>query len=118
MYILLFDVLSAVEEIGISRKRMKFFCFLIVIIGVKGHYIGVTNSNRMPKDTERVRSPTTQNAPADLTQKARRKVNRILARTNWQKYWSDVSEQAEREIDAYDNAYARSLARASKKFVQ
>ena len=43
--------------------------------------------------------------------------NHILAQTNWQQYWSDVSEQGEREIDAYEAACARSLASASKKFV-
>lgn len=54
---------------------------------------------------------------ADLAQEAKDQVNTILARTDWQRYWSDVSEQAEREINAYETACARSLASASRKFV-
>jgi len=55
---------------------------------------------------------------ADLAQVARDQVNTILAQTNWTQYWSDVSEQAKPEIDAYEAACARSLASASKKFVR
>jgi hypothetical protein len=54
---------------------------------------------------------------ADLAQEARNQVGSILARTDWQQYWSDVSAQAKREIDAYETACARSLASASRKFV-
>ena len=54
---------------------------------------------------------------ADLAQEARNQVNTILAGTDWRKYWSEVSEQAEREIDAYEDACARSLASASRKFI-
>lgn len=55
---------------------------------------------------------------ADLAQEAKNQVNTILAQTNWSQYWSDVSEQAQPEIDAYEAACARSLASASKKFVR
>jgi hypothetical protein len=71
----------------------------------------------MPNTTESTDSTVTQNEHADLAQEARNQVNHILAQTNWQQYWSDVSEQGEREIDAYEAACARSLASASKKFV-
>jgi len=72
----------------------------------------------MPNITEPAGSTMNQNAHADLAQEARNQVNAILAQTNWQQYWSDVSEQAKPEIDAYDAACSRSLASASKKFVR
>ena len=53
----------------------------------------------------------------DLTQEARAQVHYILANTNWQEYWSTVTEQSEPEIKAYEVACARSLASASRKFV-
>ncbi len=55
---------------------------------------------------------------ADLAQDARDQVGAILAGTDWQQYWSNVSEQSEPEISAYEAACARSLASASRKFVQ
>jgi len=35
-------------------------------------------------------------------------VQKILDRTDWQKYWSDVNEAASKEIEAYEQAEARS----------
>lgn len=35
-------------------------------------------------------------------------VQKILDRTDWQKYWSDVNEAASKEIEAYEKAEARS----------
>jgi len=71
----------------------------------------------MPTVTEPAGSAAVQDPKAHLAQEARNQVNNILAQTNWQQYWCDVSEQAESEIDAYEAACARSLAGASKKFV-
>ena len=53
----------------------------------------------------------------DLSQEAKNQVNNILAQTDWSQYWPDVSERAKPEIDSYENACARSLASAARKFV-
>lgn len=53
----------------------------------------------------------------DLAREARAQVNNILAEINWQEYWSTVTEESVKEIQAYEVACARSLASASRKFV-
>ena len=35
--------------------------------------------------------------------------NAILARTDWEKYWEEVSDRVTREVEAYEAARARSL---------
>jgi hypothetical protein len=45
-------------------------------------------------------------------------VNAILAQTDWGKYWSEVSVQVEREVEAYDSARARSMATAARRFIR
>jgi len=72
----------------------------------------------MRKQATATTTPESHRGQQDLAAQAKRQVTSILARTDWQQYWSDVSEQAEREINAYDAACARSLANASRKFVQ
>ena len=46
------------------------------------------------------------------------KITRILAQTDWDKYWEDVSAGVAREVEAYDAARARSLANASRRFLR
>jgi hypothetical protein len=70
----------------------------------------------MPKTSSPPAASTGKNE-SDLAQEARDQVNNILANTNWQEYWSTVTEESEPEIKAYEVACARSLASASRKFV-
>jgi hypothetical protein len=72
----------------------------------------------MPTQPPPATAPQSFRNQPDLAAEAHDQVNTILARTDWQQYWSDVSDQAEGEINAYDAACARSLANASRKFVQ
>ncbi len=72
----------------------------------------------MPTPVTPATAPQSHRDQQDLAAEAKGQVHTILERTDWQQYWSDVSEQAEPEINAYDAACARSLADASRKFVQ
>lgn len=72
----------------------------------------------MRKSQALAASPGAQpNENDDLAQEAKEQVDFILANTQWEEYWSTVTEQSEPEIKAYEVACARSLASASRKFV-
>ncbi|MGA2867062.1 MAG: hypothetical protein ABSF95_21510 [Verrucomicrobiota bacterium] len=65
-----------------------------------------------------VTTETVQVCSAQGNQQQQQHVNTILARTDWPKYWSDVSVRVEREVEAYDSARARSMATASRRFIR
>jgi hypothetical protein len=58
-----------------------------------------------------------RSAPSEVTTDIAQ-VNTILARTNWNQYWDDVSDQVCQEVEAYDSARARSFATASRRFIR
>jgi len=43
------------------------------------------------------------------------KIKRILAQTDWNKYWEEVSERVAKEVDAYEVARAKSLEHAAHR---
>lgn len=44
-------------------------------------------------------------------------VERILKGTDWNKYWREVQERVNREIDSLDLAMVKSLAKARDHFI-
>ena len=48
----------------------------------------------------------------NMKTKERRRIQRILAQTDWKKYWVEVANGVEPEIQAYDEARRKSHARA------
>lgn len=61
---------------------------------------------------------TVKAKPAVPSKEDRERVNTILARTDWGKYWAEVSSRVEPEVEAYDSARARSLANASRRILR
>ena len=54
----------------------------------------------------------------NLDEENKNRINKILAQTDWEQYWEDVFNQSQPEINAYNLACIRSLARASTKILR
>ncbi len=48
----------------------------------------------------------------------RQQTNAILAKTDWGKYWDDVTNNVQQEVEAYDRARRRSLELASQRIIR
>jgi hypothetical protein len=60
----------------------------------------------------KTKAKSVRETPWQLSSEAAQAVNRFISETDWDALWSRVIQRAGPEIDAYENARAKSLASA------